>query len=519
MSTPVSLPVRLAYVALAALAGALAYTAFPALNLWPAAPVAIALLMVALNRLGPAMGYLAATVFGLALFTPLLWWAAVAAGKVPWVILTIATSAMVGLVGLAWPLIRRLPPIAASPALSALAFAVLWAAVEELRAIAPLGGFPWGRLAFSQTSSPMADLAFLGGSPAVSLAAALAGALLPAVFTHLRGGRTWAACGVAALAAGLALGPGLIPLDQRAEAGSLRIAAVQGGGEGDVFPEGVTRGRAVLNLHSDVTAELLTQIGSNAIDLLIWPEDAVAFDLNHRPDVAKELGQIATAAGAPLLLGANEFPDGGGRYNVSLLIEPGGNIAGRYAKRHPVPFGEYIPWRSVARRVTDAVDRVRIDTLPGDEVGVVDVPVARTGTNVRVGEVICFEVVHDSLMRDTVQAGAELVVAQTNNASFGTSTESVQQLAMSRLRAIELGRTVVHISTTGVSAVISPAGIVLDEADAFTRATMVQTVPLRTTLTPAARYGGAIGWGIAALGAGLILTGLAAAIYRSRRKA
>jgi apolipoprotein N-acyltransferase len=277
--------------------------------------------------------------------------------------------------------------------------------------------------------------------------------------------------------------------------------------------------RAVFDLHADLTRDLAARLGDQALDLVVWPEDGAHFDLGKHPEVAAELGELATAVGAPLLVGSAEYPESGGRYNVSLLVAgPDGEILARYAKRHPVPFGEYIPFRTLARAVTSAVDRVSVDMIAGEEVGIVDLPVARTGTTVPLGDVICFEVVHDSLVTDAVRAGAQLLVVQTNNSSFGTTAESAQQLAMTRLRAIEQGRAAVHISTTGVSALISPAGIVLEALPAYTPGEMIHTLPLRTTLSPAARWGRAIGLTFAVSGAGLAVAGIVGAITRRRRK-
>jgi apolipoprotein N-acyltransferase len=480
--------------------------------------MAIAALMCAVDRLGSAMGYLAACTFALTLFGPLLWWSAIAAGVWPWALLVAMTMSLVGLVGLAWPWVRRLPGIRRSRVLGAVAFAAIWAGVEELRAVVPLGGFPWGRLAFAQADSPMAHLAWLGGAPLTSFAVAFAGALLAGTAAHLRLGRTWAACGAAGLAVAVVVGPAAIGLDARSERGSMRVAAIQGGGEGDVLPEGVTRGRAVFDLHARLTEDVARQRGRGGVDVVLWPEDSVAFDLGAHREVVEELAALAGAVGAPLLVGSTEYPTDTERYNVSLLIDDEGRILDRYAKRHPVPFGEYMPWRSLARRVTAAADRVTWETLPGDEVGIVDLPVARTGEAVAIGEIICFEVAYDSLVREAVAGGAQLVAVQTNNASFGTSAESEQQLAMSRLRAIEHGRSIIHISTTGASAVISPAGIVLDAAPAHTPAAMVDTVPLRTSLTPATRHGRTVGWGISALGGGLFVVGAIHSLGRTRRR-
>jgi apolipoprotein N-acyltransferase len=276
---------------------------------------------------------------------------------------------------------------------------------------------------------------------------------------------------------------------------------------------------AVLDLHTDLTANLLERSGPDAFDLVVWPEDSVAFDLRHDRETAHRVGELSAQANAPFLIGSTERPATGGRYNVSLVLDGAdGQTIARYAKRHPVPFGEYIPWRSFARIFTKNVDRVSTDMLPGDEVGLMEIPIHRTGKTVPIGDVICFEVVYDSLVGDTVDAGAQLLVVQTNNASFGTTDQSVQQLAMTRLRAIEFGRAAVHISTTGVSALISPSGIVLDSLGAFTPGEMTADLPLRTSMTPAARWGRAISWTFAILGALAALSGFANTLTRRHHK-
>jgi apolipoprotein N-acyltransferase len=148
-----------------------------------------------------------------------------------------------------------------------------------------------------------------------------------------------------------------------------------------------------------------------------------------------------------------------------------------------VPFGEYIPLRSIASRISDKVDLVPRDFIGGDEVGVLDVG------PVRLGDVICFEVVYDDLVRDTVQEGGRLIVVQTNNATFGRSAQTEQQLAMSRLRAVEHGRAVVVSATSGISAVVQPDGSLSHRSQVFTRDVSVTEVTLGDTWTPATRLG------------------------------
>ncbi len=167
--------------------------------------------------------------------------------------------------------------------------------------------------------------------------------------------------------------------------------------------------------------------------------------------------------------------------------------------------------RQVARLFSADVDRVRTDMIPGTAVGLVPLEVPRLGRTVGIADVICFEVAYDAIVREAVAAGGEILVVQTNNATFGRSDESTQQLAMSRLRAIEHGRATIQISTVGVSAFISPNGVVTQQTGLFTAAQMIGSLPLRTSLTPATRFGSGVSWALSGLAVAMIISGAAGA--------
>ena len=149
-----------------------------------------------------------------------------------------------------------------------------------------------------------------------------------------------------------------------------------------------------------------------------------------------------------------------------------------------MPFGEYVPFRGEVSAIVP-----RISTLIPDDF------IKGTGTGAlsigptTVGDVICFEVAYDGLVRDTVTDGARLLAVQTNNATFGFTAESAQQLEMARLRTVETGRAAVVASTTGISAVIEPDGRVIGQTKIFTRGVLDDVVPLRSSLTVADRVG------------------------------
>lgn len=515
--TLVGPPSRPLTLLLALVGGLVTDAAFPDRGWWPLAFVGVAALFWALRRDGARWGFLVGLVWGLAFFLPHLWWANYATETVPWVALSVMEACFVAVLGAAWVWARRRPWLAARPWAQAVGFALLFVGVEQARTEVPFGGFPWGRLAFSQVGSPLGRAAWLGGEVLVSLLVALAGSLLAVAVLALVRRRDVVTGAVVpvAVAGALVAAPLLVPLDTRAEAGTLAVGGVQGNvGEPGL---GSFANRAeVLNNHLQGTVALLDQVEPGDLDVVLWPENGSDLDPQTAPDVARAIDDAAREVGAPILVGAQEYPETGGRYNVSLLWEPGAGVVDRYAKQHPAPFGEYIPLRSLLRIFSDQVDRVSIDMIPGTETGVVDLVSERLGRTVPLGVVICFEVAYDGLVNDAVDAGAEVLVVQTNNASFGYTAESTQQLAMSRLRAVSTGRATVQVSTVGVSGIIAPDGTLLQSTGLFTADQLVADLPLRTSLTPAVRAGGWPGRVVELLALGLLAAGVVGAV-RERR--
>jgi apolipoprotein N-acyltransferase len=174
-----------------------------------------------------------------------------------------------------------------------------------------------------------------------------------------------------------------------------------------------------------------------------------------------------------------------------------------------MPFGEYIPFRRIARMIAaDAVDRQPRDFVAGQQVGVLDM------AGVQVGAIICFEVAFDNLARDVVREGAELLAVQTNNAGFGYSPMTEQQLAMARLRAVEHGRWTLVAALAGVSAVVDPSGGVTQRIELFERDVMMAGVELSDARTVATTVGEWPEWLLTALA----VTALALAVARARAR-
>ncbi|WP_454043915.1 apolipoprotein N-acyltransferase [Cellulosimicrobium sp. Marseille-Q8652] len=522
---PASRPLTLL---LAIVGGLLTDTAFPDRGWWPAAFAGVGLLFWALRRDDARWGALVGLAWGLSFFLPHLWWANEATDTVPWLALSVMEACFVAVLGAAWVWARRWSWLRDAPGRQAVAFAVLFVGVEQARTEVPFGGFPWGRLAFSQVDSPLGRAAWLGGEVLVSLLVALVGSLLAAAVVLVRRRAPQAEDGapgtvrvvvpvltVVLAATALVAAPLIVPLDARAQAGTLEVGAVQG----DVGEPGLgsfANRAEVLNNHLDGTVALLDQVDPGDLDVVLWPENGSDLDPQEVPEVAAAIDDAAREVDAPILVGAQEFPESGGRYNVALLWEPGVGVVDRYAKQHPAPFGEYMPLRPLLRVFSDQVDRVTIDMIPGDETGVVDLASERLGRTVPLGVVICFEVAYDELVRDAVVSGAEVLVVPTNNASFGYTAESTQQLAMSRLRAISTGRATVQVSTVGVSGVVAPDGTLLQSTGLFTADQLVASLPLRTDLTPSVRAGSLPALVVGLLAAALVAAGVVGSV-RERR--
>ncbi|WP_319462077.1 apolipoprotein N-acyltransferase [Micromonospora sp. RTP1Z1] len=507
------LPLKVA-VPLAVVAGLALLAAFPPYGVWPLTPVGVALLTAAAHRrrlrAGAGLGFLA----GVALFLPLLEWTNLYTGHLPWVLLSLLQAGYLALLGAAtaWvtPLVDRYRW--AWPAVTAL----LWVGQEALRDRTPFGGFPWGRLAFSQDSSPLLPLAALGGAPLVTFAVALAGGLLVAVAWrpwHHQAGQWRPVAGLlAALAVVLGAGSA-VPVGVRGGGESLTVAIVQGNVPRLGLDFNAQR-QAVLNNHVDATLTLAGQVAAGAQrrpDLVVWPENSSDIDPLRDPGAGDRISQAADAIGAPILVGAVLLGPGVGQVrNAGLLWRPGSgaDLGQLYTKRHPVPFAEYVPLRSIARKVSSEVDRVRSDFVAGTSPGVLD-----AGPAV-LGDVICFEVAYDGIVRDTVTGGAQLLVVQTNNATFDVA-EARQQLAMVRLRAVEHGRAGLMASTVGVSGFVTPDGRVTGATGFNTAAVVVRQMQVGDGRTPATQVGV---WPEAALAALAVVALAGAAVLRRRRE-
>jgi apolipoprotein N-acyltransferase len=487
--------------------GVAVWTSFPPLGAWPVGIVGVAGLTLTLRgapsrRWAAGLGYLA----GLGMWVPMMSflrgygidaWAAVAVLESLW-ILGLALALRVVLRSRWWPL----------------STALVWVGQEFVRDRIPFDGFPWGRLAFGQANGPMVRLAALGGAPLVTFAVALAGGALAYLVLHLRlSARTLVA---AAAVAVIMAGPLLINLPTAGTSrggapSSVVVAAVQG----NVPRLGLAafaQRHAVTANHAAETDELAQRVAAGTAprpDFVVWPENSDDLDPRVDAESRSQIDSAVAAINAPILVGA--VLDGPGPnhvQNAGIVWSPTTGPGQTYIKRHLVPFGEYLPFRGVLTRLFPKFKLIAKDFVPGHRPGVLTIG------GVKIADAICFEVADDAVVRQAVTAGGRLLVVQTNNASYehigdsGNGGETAQQLAISRLRAVESGRAVVVAATSGVSAMIAPNGKVLARTPVFKPALLDMRLPLRDPLTLADRVGPWPEWALSVGGLIAVLLGL-----------
>ncbi len=516
------MPPSLAWTALpsriagAAACGLLLALAFAPHDWWWLLPVAVAGLTACCRGLRARAGFVVGLVFGLCFVLLLMPWLQVI-GIDAWIALSLLEALFYGVLGAVLTVLLRVPlwPVWAATA---------WVGTEQLRSAIPFGGLPWGRLAFALGDTPLAAYARLGGVALLSGVAALLSTLVLAavlllaerVARHRRpdpdrhvvgdvgvavGVIAYAAAAVAVVAIGAVLpvtGPGTP---------RVVVAAVQGNVPGSGLTAFSER-RAVLDNHTRATHQLAAEVRDGSLpqpDLVIWPENSTDIDPFSDPSARASIQSAVSDIAAPTLVGAVvNGPDASHVENMGVVWDPSSGPGERYVKRHPVPFGEYIPLRGLLTRFIDRLSQIPKDFARGGSPGVL-----RLG-DTTIGDVICFEVAYDGLLRDVIDGGAQLVVVQTNNATYLGTGQLAQQWEISKLRAVELGRTVVVASTDGISGMVGPDGTVLAQSQPATRALLVAPVTLETGVSPAVRYGSVVEWvtslvAVCAVGAGVFL--------------
>jgi apolipoprotein N-acyltransferase len=506
---------RMPQLSVTIVAGLALCVSFPPFGWWYVAFAAFGLLAWVLTRESTTLvgGFGYGFLFGLVFYLPLLPWISGLVGAFPWFMLSVVEALFPALFGVLAVAVRRLPgwPFW---------FAGVWAVQEWLKSTVPFGGFPWGVVGFSQTDGPLLPIAQVGGAPLVSFAVVLIGFSLAAITLEVvqlwrRGEDAKSAAPPAVMVPGLCISAVLLatalvwPHVRQSGVGasddqSITVAAIQGNVPRLGLEFNAQR-RAVLDNHVRETVRLADDVRAGRAPqpmIVIWPENSSDIDPLANPDAFAQISTAAAAIKAPILVGGvvaapGYSPDNPVSTNSVIVWNPETGPADRHDKQIVQPFGEYLPWRSFFRHLSQYADRAGY-FVPGTGTGVVD------AAGVPVGVTTCWEVIFDRASRESVLNGAQLLAVPSNNATFNEAM-SEQHLAFGRLRAVEHDRYVVVAGTTGISAVIAPDGRELARTAFFESGYLDMPVRLKTQLTVATRWGPVIQGLLVALGVGAVI--------------
>jgi len=406
------------------IAAFLASAAFEPIGIWYLAIIGFAIYLRKLKDLNRPLWN--SFLFGFVLNAIVLHWSGKYVGALPWILLALLQAIFYIPIGWVYKRTNNL----------------LWSALallsmEELRARFPFGGFAWTRIAFSQVDSPALPIVAIGGVLWLSVFTIIASLLLTRI--------TLRSCVLLLI---VFLSTQILPSNPQGS-GSLNLLAIQGNTP-EVGLEFNSRAKAVFNLHRDATKEF----AKGPYDAIIWPENAIDIDPKSNPDVAADIRTLTSSLEVPLIAGVVQKANGKPQ-NASIMYGLDGSEVSVYVKRGLTPFGEYMPLRKLAEFVSPIAKTV-VDFVPGNDLVVHQV------AGYKLGPVICYEIIKDDLVKEMAN-NSEALIVQTNSATFADTPESAQQLAITRIRAVEHSRSILSVSTIGISAIIDSNGRVVEQ--------------------------------------------------------
>ena len=419
------------------LASFLVSSAFEPIGIWFFAIMGFAIYLRVLQGSSKPIAHSLA--FGFILNAIVLYWSGKYVGAIPWLLLSGMQSLFYLPVG--W-ICRRTQSL-------------LWScltllAMEEFRARFPFGGFGWTRIAFSQVQSPALPIVAIGGVIALSAFTVAIAALL------VRVQRKNVAVIVALFVFALVL-----PSNPQGS-GELNLIAIQGNTP-QVGLEFNSRAKAVFELHRDATKG----VTADKYDAIIWPENSIDIDPKLHPEVQADISALTTTLNTPIIAGVVQQGSLGPQ-NASVMFGQDGSPESTYIKRGLTPFGEFIPLRIIAELISPLARGIN-NFIPGSQ------RVTHTVAGISVGPIICYEIVLDDLVRD-MAINSKALIVHTNSATFSGTAESAQQLAITRIRAVEHSRYILSVSTVGISAFIDNNGRVLSQTEENTQKSLAGTL-------------------------------------------
>jgi apolipoprotein N-acyltransferase len=406
-----------------ALSAFLASAAFAPIGIWYLGVIGYSLFLRKISKSHRQLWH--AFAFGFIYNAIVLHWSGKFVGAVPWLLLSLLQALFYLPVGV---VAKR----SGSIRLTIAALLIM----EEIRSVFPFGGFGWTRIAFSQVESPAAAILPYGGVLALSALTLLSAGLI----ARIRVGNL-----VKLLL--IVIGLSLIPANPQGS-GSVKLLAIQGNTP-SVGLDFNSRAQAVFNLHRDATYKYAT----GSYDAIIWPENAIDIDPDLYPNVAADIEKLTRDKKVPLIAGVVLKRDGS-PVNASVMYTSESGAVSTYIKRGLTPFGEFMPLRGLAEFISPYAKNV-VDFKVGAEL------VTHRVAGAALGPIICYEIINDQLVAE-MSRNSDALIVQTNSATFAGTPESRQQLAITRIRAIESSRSILSVSTIGISAFIDSNGRVLD---------------------------------------------------------
>jgi len=406
-------------IVLSFLSGCIAFLGFAPISFWPAPFIALLILNRIIEDRKLLGRLIISQFFGLGLLLPTQIWTGTYVGSLPWITLAVMQSFLF------LPFAIRIP---GKSRVNVWLFAFEAVIVELLLRTIPFTGFGWSRLSFTQVNSPLSAIYPILGSVGVIFLVAVIAAnrkLLTLLFLFI-----------------IILIANFLPSTLN-PTGSIKIALVQGGVKNLGLDFNATP-REVFKSHLDVTTQKLS---ANQVDLIIWPENSVEVDLFKFADIRDSIIELSKNLNTPILVGGITHSNDDLR-NISVLFNP--QVANVYTKRYLTPFGEYIPMRSFVENFTELTQEVK-DFKAGKQRNSVLID----GVPAQV--FICYELLNDSFKNEV---NTDFLVVQTNNATFGDTAQLDQELQIAKVRAIETGREVAYVSTTGITSFIASDGAV-----------------------------------------------------------
>ena len=348
---------------------------------------------------------------------------------------------------------------------------------EALRFSFPFGGVPLATLAISHAASPIAPIVRIGGPLLLTYIVLQIGFLLARLRDTETPKRSVHAALIAVVVVVLPIVGSIAPHGNDIGR-SLTIAAVQGGG-----PQGTlainTNSRDVVVRHLDATQEIAdgSAATGNQLDLVIWPENVIDVSSFSSSTERTEVAAQAARLNAPFLVGITEDLDNKFFTNAQVVVNTDGSLGDRYDKVRRVPFGEFVPMRGLLEAVGAPVDRIPRDAKAGNDTAIL------RAADTTIAVVISWEVFFAGRANEGIEQGATLLVNPTNGSSYTGTILQTQQIASSRLRALETGRWLVQVSPTGFSAFVSPSGQVFDRTGVSEQRVITREVQLRSGRT------------------------------------